>query len=66
MVVRSKAWVCDRSLAGIAGSNPVEGVMSDSWIILCVVMQRSLRRADHMSGGGLSTIVYLRVIVKPR
>jgi len=22
--VRSKAWVCDRSLAGIAGSNPVE------------------------------------------
>ena len=22
---RSKAWVCDRSLAGIAGSNPAKG-----------------------------------------
>ena len=25
MVARSKAWVCDRSLAGIAGSNPIDG-----------------------------------------
>jgi hypothetical protein len=23
---RSKAWVCGRSLAGIAGSNPAEGM----------------------------------------
>jgi hypothetical protein len=23
---RSKAWVCGRSLAGIAGSNPTEGM----------------------------------------
>ena len=26
VVARSKAWVCDRSLAGIAGSNSVGGM----------------------------------------
>ena len=25
LAARSKAWVCGQSLAGIAGSNPVEG-----------------------------------------
>ena len=25
MAARSKVWVCGQSLAGIAGSNPVEG-----------------------------------------
>jgi hypothetical protein len=26
VAVRSKAWVCGRSLAGIVGSNPTEGM----------------------------------------
>jgi len=25
--VRSKTWLCDRSLAGIAGSNPAGGIV---------------------------------------
>jgi hypothetical protein len=28
MAARSKAWVFDRSLAGITGSNPAGGIMS--------------------------------------
>jgi hypothetical protein len=28
VAARSKAWVCDRSLAGIAGSNPESGGMN--------------------------------------
>jgi hypothetical protein len=26
MAVRAEAWVCDRSISGIAGSNPAGGV----------------------------------------
>ena len=26
MTARSKAWVCGRSLAGVVGSNPAEGM----------------------------------------
>jgi len=49
VAVRSTAWVCGSSLAGIAGSNPAE-----AWIIVsckCRVMYRygSLRRADPSS-----------------
>ena len=33
--VRSKASVCGRSLAGIAGSNPIRGM--DVCLLLCVV-----------------------------
>jgi hypothetical protein len=42
---RSKAWVCDLSLAGIAGSNPDGAWMcvSCEWCVL------SLRRAYHSS-----------------
>jgi hypothetical protein len=36
VAVRSKVWVCDRSFAGVAGSN----------IVFCVVRERSLRRDD--------------------
>jgi len=41
--VRSKAWVFGRSLVGIVGSNPAEGME----VVLCVVKYRVLRRADH-------------------
>jgi hypothetical protein len=34
VAVRSKAWVCDHSLAGIAGSKPAEGM---DLCLLCVV-----------------------------
>jgi hypothetical protein len=34
VAARSKAWVCGRLVAGIAGSNPAEGVD----VFLCVYM----------------------------
>ena len=47
----SKAWVCGRSLAGIAGSNPTVGM--DVCCECCVL----LSRADHSSRGVLPTVV---------
>ena len=35
--IRSKAWVCGRSLAGIVGSNPAEGMDVCLLCVLCVV-----------------------------
>ena len=32
-----KAWVCDRSLAGIAGSNPIKGMDVRLLCSLCVI-----------------------------
>ena len=37
MVARSKAWVCDRWFAGIAGSNPAGGLHLSLLQMLCVV-----------------------------
>jgi len=56
VVVRSKAWVCCRSIAGIAGSNPAEGmfVYSDD---CCVLSGRGLRRFDLSSIGFLPIVV---------
>ena len=66
MAASSKAWICDRSLSGITGSNPA-GVMEVSLLwALCVVGWSSLRRADHLSGGVLSSMKCLSVIVKHR
>ena len=43
MAVRSKVWVCGRSLAGTAGSSPA-GDMEDRFLrVLCVVRKRSRR-----------------------
>ena len=62
----SKAWVCDSSLAGIAGSNPAGVVeVSLKWAV-CIVRQRSLRRADYLSRGFLPRVVCLSVISKPK
>jgi len=43
---RSKAWVCGRSLAGIAGSNPASGMDDCTLWMLCFVRYTSLWRAD--------------------
>jgi hypothetical protein len=64
--VRSTAWVCGRSIAEIVGSNPARGMDVCLLWVLCVVRQRSLRRADHSSRGVLPSVVCLSVIVKPR
>ena len=37
MAVRSEAWVCSRSLAGIAGSNPTGVGMSLVSVVCCQV-----------------------------
>ena len=50
-VPRSKGWVCGRSVAGIAGSNPAVYMKVCLLWVLCVVRYRSLRRADHSSRG---------------
>jgi hypothetical protein len=60
--VRSKAWVCGRSLAGTAGSNLAGGM---EWVLHCVVRQRSLRRAVQSSRGVLPSVVRLSVIKEP-
>jgi hypothetical protein len=61
-----RAWICGRSLAGIAGSNlPWHGCLSVVSVVCCQV-ERSLRRADHSSKGVLPTVVGLSVILKPR
>ena len=53
MTARSKAQVYGRSSAEIVGSNPTGGM---DVCLLCVVRYRSLRRADHSSGGVLPTV----------
>ena len=37
VATRSKAWFCGRSLAGIAGSNPAEGMLSVVSVVCCQV-----------------------------
>jgi len=54
MAVRSTARVCGSSLAGIAGSNPVDVYLLR---VLCVVWKRSLFRTERSSRGVLPRIV---------
>ena len=64
VVTRSKAWVCGRSVAGMAGSNPV-----GSMVVSCecfVLSGIGLRRADHSPRAVLPSAVCLSMIVKPR
>jgi hypothetical protein len=62
---RSKAWVCDLSLAEIVGSNPGEDID-----VCCLKMLRdgrSMCRADHLSREVLPSVVCpMSVIAKPR
>jgi len=46
-----------RSPAEIVGSNPVGGIDVCLLLVLYVIRQRSLRRANHWSRGVLSTVV---------
>ena len=63
VAVRSKTWVCGRSLAGIEGSKPSGGM---DVCLLCFLSVSSLRRPDHSSRGVLQPVECLSVIVKPR
>jgi len=59
VAMRSKGRVCGRSLAGIAGSNPVEGIN------VCCKCRVSLGRglwADRSSGGVPPSVVCLSKI----
>ena len=56
---------CGRSLARIAVTNPALVMDICLLLVLCVVQQRSLRRADHSSRGVLPSVERLCVIVKP-
>jgi hypothetical protein len=63
---QSKAMVCSRSLAGIAGSNHAAGMDVCLLWVLCIVRQRSFRRADHASRGVLPSAMCLSVIFKKK
>jgi len=56
VAVLSKAWVCGRSSAGIAGSNPAGGMDISSLVNVVLCRQTSLRRADHSSRGDLPSV----------
>ena len=59
MATQSKAWVCDRSLARIAGLNPVGGM--DVYCEWCVLYTyRFVRRTDHSSRGVLPSVSYFQ------
>jgi hypothetical protein len=66
VAARPEAWVCGRSFAGIAVSNPAEGMDICPLWALSVVRWRFLRRADHWSREVLPSVVCLNVVVKPR
>jgi hypothetical protein len=55
---RSKARVCGLLPAGIAGSNPAEG-MDICLLWMLFVVRQSLRRANHSSIGVLPSVVCL-------
>ena len=65
VAARSKALVCGRSLAGIAGSNSAGFITFCLLWVFCVVRLMSLYRSNHSSRGVLPTVVCLNVIVKP-
>jgi hypothetical protein len=61
VAARSKAWVCGRSLAGIADSNPAGDMDVCLLWVLCVFSYKSLRRVDHSSRGVLPSVVCVSV-----
>ena len=64
VTARSKTWMCGRSPAEIAGSNPTRDMDFSLVTFVCCQVERSMRRADHSSRGGLPNVMYLNVIVK--
>ena len=59
LAARSKAWVCDRSFAGIVGMKPAEGTDACLVWMLGVVRYRFLCRADHSSRAVLPSVMCL-------
>jgi hypothetical protein len=65
LAARSKAWVCDLSLAEIVGSNP--GGDIDVYCLEMLRDGRSMCRADHLSREVLPSVLCpMSVIAKPR
>jgi hypothetical protein len=62
VAARSKVYVCGRFFAGFAGSNHDGGMGICLLWVLCVVRWSSLRRADHLSRGVLTSVFCLSVI----
>ena len=62
----SKVWVCGRSHAGIAGSNPTGDM--EVFFLCCVLSGGGLhRRADHLSREALPNVVCpVSVFANPR
>jgi hypothetical protein len=56
VAARSNARVYARSPAAIVGSNSTGDMDVCLLCVLCTVRQMSLLRADHSSGGVLSTV----------
>ena len=61
--LRSKAWVCGRSLAGIVGSNPAGDMDVPAVSVVCCQVEVS---ADYSSRGFLRSVVCLSVMMNPR
>ena len=62
VVARCKAWVCDRSLAGIAGTNA-----AGTWMtVSCVLSGTGLCVAAHPCRRALPSVLCLSVMVKPQ
>jgi hypothetical protein len=57
-----KAYVCGRSITGVADSNPAGGMDVFPLCLLCA--QRPLRQADHSSRGVLPIVYVLFVRVQ--
>jgi len=57
VAVRSKA-VCGCSPAEIVVSKPTRDMDASLLGMLCVIRERSLKRADHLSRGVILTVVY--------
>jgi hypothetical protein len=64
VIALSKAWICGRSLAGIAGSNHAGGMDVRVLWVLCVVRLRSLGRADPSSRRVVPSVLWLCAISK--
>ena len=62
VAARFKAWYCDTSRAGTAGSNPQAAWIYVSCEVFYQVLQRSLLRADHSSVGARPSVVRLNGI----
>jgi hypothetical protein len=60
------AWVCGRSLAVIAGSNPASSMDVCLFLMWCLVRHSSLCRTYHSTREVLPRVVCLSIIAKSR